>query len=64
MRHIVTGDETWIHHHDPETKQQSMQWKRQFSKSPQVQSEDISWQDNVNSFLGRYWYTADSLNAT
>lgn len=23
---IVTGDETWIHHYDPETKQQSMQW--------------------------------------
>ena len=27
MRRIVTGDETWIHHYDPETKQQSMQWK-------------------------------------
>lgn len=22
----VTGDETWIHHYDPETKQESMQW--------------------------------------
>ena len=24
---LVTGDETWIHHWDPETKQESMQWK-------------------------------------
>lgn len=23
---IITGDETWVHHHDPETKAQSMQW--------------------------------------
>ena len=24
---IATGDETWIQHYDPESKQQSMQWK-------------------------------------
>jgi histone-lysine N-methyltransferase SETMAR len=24
---FVTGDETWIHHYDPESKAQSMQWK-------------------------------------
>lgn len=23
---IVTGDETWVHHFDPETKRQSMEW--------------------------------------
>ena len=34
MRRIVTGDETWIHHYDPETKQQSMQWKHASSPSP------------------------------
>ena len=27
LQQIVTGDETWIHHYDPESKQQSMQWK-------------------------------------
>lgn len=31
---VVTGDETWIHHYDPETKQQSMQWKHVSSPSP------------------------------
>ena len=27
LRRYVTMDETWAHHFDPETKQQSMQWK-------------------------------------
>ncbi len=32
--HVVTGDETWLHYYDPETKQQSMQWKHQHSPPP------------------------------
>ena len=24
---IITGDETWIHHYEPESKQQSVEWK-------------------------------------
>jgi histone-lysine N-methyltransferase SETMAR len=31
---IVTVDETWIHHYDPETKRQSMQWKHVNSPPP------------------------------
>jgi histone-lysine N-methyltransferase SETMAR len=31
---IVTGDETWLHHYDPETKQASMQWKHSDSPPP------------------------------
>ena len=27
-------DETWVHHYDPETKIQSMQWKHEGSPSP------------------------------
>jgi histone-lysine N-methyltransferase SETMAR len=26
LRRTITVDETWVHHHTPETKQQSMQW--------------------------------------
>lgn len=26
MKMILTGDETWLYNHDPETKQQSMEW--------------------------------------
>ena len=31
---LVTGDETWIHHWDPQTKQESMQWKHSDSPPP------------------------------
>lgn len=31
---IITCDETWIHHYDPETKQQSMQWQRRGNPAP------------------------------
>ena len=31
---IITGDETWVHNHDPETKQESMQWKHKGSPTP------------------------------
>ena len=31
---LVTGDETWVHHWDPETKQESMQWKHKGSPPP------------------------------
>jgi histone-lysine N-methyltransferase SETMAR len=31
---VVTGDETWLHYYDPETKQQSMQWVHKNSPPP------------------------------
>jgi hypothetical protein len=34
IQRIVTGDETWIHHYDPESKQESMQWKHKGSPPP------------------------------
>ena len=27
LSRIVTGDETWVHHYEPESKRQSMEWK-------------------------------------
>jgi hypothetical protein len=27
LSRIVTGDETWVHHYEPESKGQSMEWK-------------------------------------
>jgi len=32
---LVTMDETWVCHYDPETKQQSMEWRNSFSPRPQ-----------------------------
>jgi histone-lysine N-methyltransferase SETMAR len=27
LSRIITGDETWVHHYEPKTKRQSMEWK-------------------------------------
>ena len=34
LGHLVTQDETWVHHFDPETKSRSMQWKHKDSPAP------------------------------
>ena len=34
LQQIVTGDETWIHHYEPKSKQQNMQWKNPSSPAP------------------------------
>lgn len=34
LSRIITGDETWLHHWDPDTKQESMQWKHANSPPP------------------------------
>jgi hypothetical protein len=34
---IVTGDETWVYHWDPPTKQESMQWIHKGSPPPKKQ---------------------------
>jgi hypothetical protein len=41
LARIVTGDETWLHHIEPETKRQSMEWhhvnspkKKKFKSAP------------------------------
>ncbi|GFW56812.1 histone-lysine N-methyltransferase SETMAR [Trichonephila clavipes] len=34
MKRIVTGDETWCHHYEPEKKRDSMQWKHASSPLP------------------------------
>ena len=31
---LVTGDETWLHHWNPDTKKESMQWKHPGSPPP------------------------------
>lgn len=34
LARFVTTDETWVHHFDPESKRQSMQWKHAISPPP------------------------------
>ena len=34
FKRLITQDETWVHHYDPETKVLSMQWKHFASPPP------------------------------
>ena len=34
LERMVTGDETWVHHYQPKTKQASRQWKHKESPTP------------------------------
>ena len=47
---LETGDETWLHHWDPDTKKESMQWKH--LAHPQISYPIISQQGNDHGVLG------------
>ncbi|GFR64094.1 histone-lysine N-methyltransferase SETMAR [Elysia marginata] len=34
IQRIITGDESWVHHNDPESKRQSMEYRHKSSPSP------------------------------
>ena len=38
----MTQDETWVHHFDPESKKQSMQWKHPDSPPPLKKFKRVS----------------------
>jgi len=45
-------DETWLHHYDPETKQQSMEWRHSGSPRPKkIPSAKICWESSRLDFF-------------
>jgi len=34
LKKIITGDETWVHHYDPENERQSMEYRHKESPQP------------------------------
>ncbi|GFR72724.1 histone-lysine N-methyltransferase SETMAR, partial [Elysia marginata] len=34
LRSIITGDESWVHHYDPESNMQSMQYRNKNTQAP------------------------------
>jgi len=44
---LVTTDETWLYHYDPETEQQSMEWRHSGSPRPK--------KFRVQKPLGKFW---------
>jgi len=53
LSRLVTMDETWLYHYDPEIKQQSMQWRHTGSPSPPKKnpSTKIRWKISLLDFL-------------
>jgi histone-lysine N-methyltransferase SETMAR len=51
VQRIVTGDETWVHHYQQETKRKSMQWKH--PSSPATKLMAIFW-DSQGPILETY----------
>jgi len=57
LKHIVTGDETWIHHYDLESKQQSMQWKHASSPS----SRKFKMQASAGKIMCTIFWDAEGI---
>ena len=49
---IVTGDESWIHHFDPEEKRMSMQYRHFIFSSEKNQNNAVCRQDSFDCVLG------------
>jgi len=49
---VITGVETWVYQYDPETKQQSAQWKTANSPRPKFLSAQIKSENSVADFFG------------
>ena len=48
LKKVITGDESWVNGYDPETKQQSSQWKRPDEPRPKKARQSRS---HVKSIL-------------
>jgi len=52
LSRLVTMDETWLYHYDPETKQQSMSGGIVAHPAPKIPSAKIHWKSFRLDFLG------------
>ncbi|KFD50663.1 hypothetical protein M513_08470 [Trichuris suis] len=50
LRRIVTGDEVWLCHYDPESEQQSGQWKHVNSPRPKRLGWNPDWERSWRRF--------------
>jgi len=60
LSRFVTMDETWLYHYDPETKQQSMEWRHSGSPRP----KKFRVQKSAGKFLASIFWDQDSIHRT
>lgn len=67
LQRIITGDETWIHHFEPESKRQSMEWKhpafpakKKFKSQPSAGK--VFW-DSQGPILKHYLEKESTVNS-
>ena len=58
LRRIVTVDETWVHHYDPENKRQSKEYRHNGSPSPKKFKAVLS----AKKVLMAVFWDCDDLN--
>ena len=64
LSRLVTMDETWLYHYDPETKQQSMKWRHRGTYSPpKIPSAKILWKSFRLNFLGSRQHPSHSVSS-
>jgi hypothetical protein len=51
LERIVTTDETWVHHYEPESKAQSVAWKRESLRGRRTFSSDEEGIGAVQNWL-------------
>jgi len=57
LSRLVTMDETWLYHYDPETKQQSMEWRHSDSRRP----KKFRVQKSSGKFLASIFWDQDGI---
>jgi hypothetical protein len=50
LKNFATGDESLVHHYDPENKRQSMDW---FSECKKIQNSSIGTKSHAHHLFGR-----------
>ena len=56
LERIVTGDKTWVHHYDPESKRQKHGMEASLlSSTEEIQKTAFLQESHVNALLGHAW---------
>jgi len=71
LSRIVTGDETWVHHYEPESKRQSLEWKhlgspakKKFKTQPSAGKVMLSWHPSRTEFMEAELVVDDLIGRT